>query len=185
MRSDWVGTDDIGHVLALLMPTNRLVMEVALHTGLRVGDVLALRSERLAQRMTVKEEKTGKSRRISFSRGLYERLRAQAGKIYVFEGRRSQEVHRTRQAVWADISRAAKALRLTRNVTPHSARKIYAVELYKRYGSLDLAQRQLNHDNLETTLLYIMADTLAARRAPRAKARPERTTRARMRTRES
>ena len=31
----------MGHVLALLMPENRLAMETALHTGLRISDVLS------------------------------------------------------------------------------------------------------------------------------------------------
>lgn len=84
MRSDWVGDDDMGHVLALLMPENRLAMETALHTGLRISDVLALRSDRLAARMSVREAKTGKTRRISLTRGLLARLRAIAGPTYVF-----------------------------------------------------------------------------------------------------
>lgn len=84
MRSDWVGDDDMGHVLALLMPENRLAMETALHTGLRISDVLSLRTDRLASRMSVREAKTGKTRRISLTRGLLARLRAIAGPTYVF-----------------------------------------------------------------------------------------------------
>lgn len=155
------------------MPENRLAMEVALHTGLRIGDVLALRSDNLAQRMTIHESKTGKSRRISLSRGLYDRLKAISGQIWVFEGARDKTKHRTRQAVWMDVKRAAKALRLPRNVTPHSARKVYAVDVYKRSGDLALAQRLLNHDSPEVTMIYAMSDHLArerrrARSAPRA-----------------
>ena len=55
MRSEWIDQEDLGHVLALLMPANRLAMEIAIHTGLRIGDVLALRSDTLAQRMTIHE----------------------------------------------------------------------------------------------------------------------------------
>ena len=174
MRSEWIDQEDLGHVLALLMPANRLAMEIAIHTGLRIGDVLALRSDTLAQRMTIHESKTGKSRRISLSRGLYARLKAISGQIWVFEGAHDQTKHRTRQAVWTDVKRAAKALRLPHNVTPHSARKVYALEIYRRSGDLALAQRLLNHESREVTMIYAMADHLAggrreARSAPRAK----------------
>lgn len=164
MRSDWVGCDDLGHVLAALMPENRLVMEVALHTGLRVGDVLALEAGSLAARMTVREAKTGKSRRISISKPLLARLRAVCGQQWVFPGARDPGRHRTRQAVWADVKRAAKAFRLPANVTPHSARKIYAVEQFKRSGSIETVQRLLNHDDAAVTLIYAMADELSRRR---------------------
>lgn len=56
----------MGHVLAAMMPENRLVMETCIATGLRASDVLNLRTERLRQRMTVRELKTGKTRRVYF-----------------------------------------------------------------------------------------------------------------------
>ena len=64
----------MGHVLAAMMPENRLVMETCIATGLRASDVLNLRTERLRQRMTVRELKTGKTRRVYFPRELYLRL---------------------------------------------------------------------------------------------------------------
>ena len=65
-RADWLDRPAMGHVLAALMPANRLVMECCMATGLRVGDVLALKTADVqhGQRMTVREQKTGKSRRV-------------------------------------------------------------------------------------------------------------------------
>lgn len=112
--------------------------------------------------MTIRETKTGKSRRVSIPPRLLEELQKQAGEVYVFEGANDRLKHRTRQAVWKDLKRAAKAARIPANVGPHSARKVYAVELYRRRG-LQAAQAALNHDEPAVTLLYALADELRQR----------------------
>lgn len=66
--------------------------------------------------------------------------------------------HHTRQAVWKDVKRAAQAFRLKQNVGPHSARKVYAVDLMKRYGDIERVRRALNHSSESVTLIYAMAD---------------------------
>lgn len=172
LRSDWCSSEDMQHVLAALMPENRLVMEIALHTGLRISDIVAFKTDKLSQRMSVRERKTGKVRRIYLPKGLLARLRAVAGPIWVFSGAYDEARHRTRQAVWADVKRAAKLFRLRANVTPHSARKIYAVEKFHTKYDLDRVRHLLNHDNDAVTLLYAMADQISARRgvSPRKRA---------------
>ena len=159
VRTDYLLHQELEHVLAALMPSNRLVIRVMLRTGLRVGDVLALRPEQLALRMWVTESKTGKRRQVGLGQDLLADLKAHAGRIWVFPGRNPAK-HRTRQAVWHDIKRAARAFRLPQNVGTHSARKVYAVELMEQYGDLERVQRALRHDRLETTLAYAMADRL-------------------------
>ena len=143
------------------MPANRLVCEVMLHTGLRVGDVVGLRADQVAQRFTVREAKTRKSRRVSLPPVLVDRIKAQArGSAWAFPSPRDPTKHRTRQAVWKDIKRAQKAFRLRINCGSHSMRKAYAVELMARYGDLAKVRRALNHDNDWTTMLYAFADRL-------------------------
>lgn len=78
--------------------------------------------------------------------------------------------HRTRQAVWADVKRAAKAFRIRQNVAPHSFRKVYAVELLRRCGDVKRVQRALNHSDCATTMVYVMAaELLEAKRRARSK----------------
>ena len=140
----------------LLTPENRNVMRVCLHTGLRIGDVLRLRTEQLRPNFWVTEQKTGKRRQVGLPRPLLEDLKSGAGKEWVFPGR--SRGHRTRQAVWKDVKRAAAAMRLPQNIAPHSARKVYAVELLSRYGDIEKVRRALNHDSEIVTLIYAMAD---------------------------
>lgn len=130
-----------------------------LHTGLRVGDVLSLRTNDLKRQFYIREAKTGKRRRVGLTDQLLEEIRAQAGPVWAFPGRRPG-THRTRQAVWADMKRAARAFRLPQNVGTHSLRKVYAVQLLHKYGDIERVRRALNHGGLSVTLIYAMADTL-------------------------
>lgn len=174
MRSEYINYGDLQHLFSVLMPENALVLRVSLETGLRIGDVLAIRTEQIrAQRFTVREQKTGKSRRVYLSKPLWDALRRSAGRIYVFEGRNDPHKHRTRQAVYNDLKRAAKAFRIPQNVSPHSLRKLYAVTLLDETGDLELVQRALNHDRITTTLIYALSDRLdllqPKRKKPRSK----------------
>jgi integrase len=158
LRTDWISENDMALVLRLLSPANALVAQVALHTGLRVSDVLGLRSEQIAKnRVTVRELKTKKSRRIYIPEKLRQALEKQSGTVYVFEHAKDPERHRTRQAVWKDIKRAAWALRIDQNVAPHSCRKIYAVEYYKLHG-LEATRRKLGHESQAVTLIYLLSE---------------------------
>lgn len=144
-----------------LTPANRLICRVCLHTGLRVGDVLALTPAQVAAEcFVVTEQKTGKKKRVRLPAALRAELAAQSGAHWVFEGRCDPQKHRTRQAVWADMVHAAKALRLKPQATPHSTRKDYAVKKYRACGSLAAVQKALNHDNEIVTMLYALADQL-------------------------
>jgi integrase len=151
---------EVEHVLAALTPANRLVCRVMLHTGLRVGDVLRLETEQLRPRLWISEQKTGKKRQIGFPEPLLTELKKQAGRTWVFEHRTDPRRHRTRQAVWHDVKRAAKAFRLPQNVGTHSLRKVYAVELMGKYGDIERVRRALAHGSKATTMIYAMADRL-------------------------
>ena len=106
----------------------------------------------------VTEQKTGKRRIVGLLEYLLKDMRKIAGKKYVFEHKNDPERHRTRQTVWKNVKRAAVAFRLPQNVAPHSARKVYAVDLMRKYGDIDRVRRALNHSSESVTLLYAMAD---------------------------
>lgn len=164
-RTQHILGQKLGLVLASLEPSNRLVCRVMLHTGLRVGDVLALRTEqvRRSSRFWIKERKTGKAKLVGIPADLRRELVAQAGAVYVFPSRNDENKHRSRQAVWADVKRAQRAFRIRSNIGTHSMRKDYAAGLMQKYGSLERVRRALNHSSAVTTALYIMADELATR----------------------
>lgn len=166
MRADWINQEDLSHVLAALTPPNRLACEISMHTGMRIGDVLHITAEQVKKgRWSYREQKTGKVRRVRLTKALQDRSMALMGRIYLFEARSNGKACRSRQAVYKDIVRAAKAFRLSEHISPHSMRKIYAVKQLDHHdGDVDALRKDLNHDREATTLIYAMADALTAKR---------------------
>lgn len=158
MKTNAIKADSLNAVLRLLTPANRLVCLVALATGLRVADVLNIKTENLnKEKFTVTEFKTGKHKTIRLPQALRNRVARQAGHVYAFEGRLSGRKPRTRQAVWKDLHRVAGLLRL-RGVAPHSMRKSYARGLRAEGFTEAQIQKALNHTSPYITYLYSMAD---------------------------
>jgi integrase len=173
MRTEYLLQKEVERVLDLLTYENRLVLRVLLHTGIRISDALQLKPEQLKPNFWITEQKTGKRRQIGLPEPLLSDLLDNSGKHWVFPGSDPTK-HRTRQAVWKDVKRAAAALRLTANAAPHSARKVYAVELLQKYGDIDRVKRALNHSGLEVTLIYAMADKQLSAKGRRRRAKPGR-----------
>ena len=164
MRSEYMPRGEVVHLLAALYPKNRLACEISLFTGLRINDVLALKTEQAQKgRFTVREEKTGKTRTIRLPADLQKRALNVAGQHFVFEGRVNGRKHRTRQAVFKDLRRVARLFGVREHISPHSMRKIYAVEEYRKYGDLARVKKLLNHSEEAVTLLYATADRLSKR----------------------
>lgn len=171
VRTGYVEPDIFRLLLTALMPANRLALEVSLITGLRIADVLHLKTADLVRtaRPTITERKTGKHRRVYFPRALRDALLRQAGRYYIFEGRFEETRPRTRQAVFKDLKRVARLYRIDgekirANIAPHTARKIYAVQDYRAHGSLERVRRLLNHGDEAVTALYALADQLERKR---------------------
>lgn len=166
VKSDYIDPKLLDVLLATMHAENALAVRVSLETGLRIGDVLSLRREAIAQseRITVVEKKTGKEKEIRLSARTREAVLTQSeGYEWAFPSPLKLGQPRRRQTVWRDVKRAATFCGLTLNITPHTARKVYAVSKFKREG-LKSTQDALNHDNITTTLLYAFSDALTARK---------------------
>lgn len=173
MRTEYLIDREVERVIDLLTYENRLVMRLLLHTGIRISDALQLKPQQLKPNFWITEQKTGKRRQIGIPEPLLSDLRSSADAEWVFPGAVPGK-HRTRQAVWKDVKRAAQALRLTANAAPHSARKVYAVKLLSKYGDIERVRRALNHGGVEVTLIYAMADKQLTAKGRRRRAAPGR-----------
>ena len=160
MKSDYLKPDTYAELYRVMQPANVLAIRVSLETGLRIDDVLRLKWENFGKstKFTYFAKKTGKKGVKKVSKVLKTELFARkvSGSDYVFPGRK-RGTHRTRQAVWKDIKKAADLMGIQLNASPHSARKTYAVELRKTEG-LASVQRELQHSDMSTTMLYAFAD---------------------------
>src|SRR5699024_5754865 len=112
MRSEWVDERTLDLVLAAMMPGNALAVEVSCATGLRIDDVLALKTDtvRRTARPYVRDSKTGKTHRIYLPAELRARMLAQAGRVYIWEHRTDWTRHKTRQADYKDMRTAAEVI---------------------------------------------------------------------------
>lgn len=161
MRTDYLNPQLYNRLYAVMTYDNVLAMRIALETGLRIDDVLSLRYEQIKGR-TVRgtAEKTGKEFKKVLSADLTKRLQLEKGKKgYLFPHRTKPNAHRTRQAVWANMKKAADIMGVKLNAAPHSARKTYAVEVFKDKG-INAAQKELQHDRISTTMIYAFSNLL-------------------------
>lgn len=158
----------------VMQRANVNAMRVSLETGMRIDDVLSLQTAVLfasakgKKKISYIAKKTGKAGTAEISTDLWRELRAGAGDIWLFPGK-NPEKHRTRQAVYNDVKKAAKLLGLEGQISPHSARKTFAVELRKQSG-INAVQKALQHADRETTKLYAFADIAERSAAPSATA---------------
>lgn len=161
-RSQWLPREYVEHILAGMYLENRLALIVSERYGCRIGDVLNMKTSDLDKDIwSYREQKTAKRRRVKLALNLRKDLMSISGRIYVFEHRLSCFKHRTRQAVFKDLKRVAKVYRVDKLVSPHSMRKIYSVEQYKKTGgNMQKVQRLLNHSDEAVTVLYAMADII-------------------------
>ena len=159
-----VKPDTMECVLRLMTPQNALACRISLATGLRISDVLNIKTEQLRKdSFTVCESKTGKRRRVTLPRSLRAAALSYSGKVYAFPHRLDELRPRTRQAVWRDVNRAAKALRLGGCVAPHSCRKSFAVRKYAACGDMRKVKQLLNHSSEAVTYLYALAAEVDSR----------------------
>lgn len=163
MRSEYITREVWQALLPSMTYANALAIAVSLETGLRIGDVLHLQVSDLSDTcISYTAQKTGKSGTADCSPSLIARLRANAKRGYCFPPRAgSRHPCRSRQAVWANVRKAAAAAGIKPHVSPHTARKTYAVDLYHRRG-IAAVQAALQHGDVNTTNLYALADAQGA-----------------------
>ena len=167
MRTIYVTTDQVEKIAAHLSAWEWLALWVSAETGLRVGDVVALKWRQIApDRIFFTAQKTGKWGFAPISEKLYRELvLMRRSTRWVFPSPKDPEKHLTRQAVWYRVKRACERAGIDpEGIAPHSFRKYFAVETFKREG-LKATQAALQHDRTITTEDYAMSDFITGENA--------------------
>ena len=148
MRTRPISPSELRKLLKVLPPAAALAVRIRADTGLRGSDVLAIRCGDLAPSMRVVERKTGKARRVRLKPATLKAARAYAshGKELLLPYAPS--------TIYRQIKRAASDLGME-HVSMHSIHKLYARQYCKAHG-LTATQRELQHDYLSTTMLYVL-----------------------------
>ena len=127
-------------------------------TGLRLGDVLSMKLSQIhtsekGYSLKIKEKKTGKERDVPMPSELYAYLTEYA----LSNGRKRDETifNLTPRAVTKYIKKVVDYLGME-NVSSHSWRKMYALNVYKKTGNDIVAvQQALLHSSLAVTQRYL------------------------------
>lgn len=157
MKSRYIEETEISELCAVTSQEAFLPLLLSLETGLRVGDVVALRVSAVKpDGVHYTAQKTRKRGVAPISAELRKRLNKK-GK-WLFPSPYKHGAHITRQAVWHRIKTAGKKAGIDlAGLSPHTMRKVFAVELYREKG-FQAVQKALQHSNSATTEIYSFAD---------------------------
>lgn len=137
------------------------IFNIGSTNGLRVSDVINLKVKHLyIHQPTIREQKTGKSKRIYIPKQTRLELQLKTKKRHpeewIFQSVTDKNKHITRQAVYKAFKRAQKLSETKNNVGTHSMRKNYAQKLLQRGKTFEEIRLKLNHRNLGDTLRYLI-----------------------------
>jgi integrase len=168
---------EITAVCAVMGSADWLPFWIALETGLRIGDVAKLRWEEISgNTITFVAQKTGKRGTAVISDDLRRALQAARHRKqgdWLFPSPLKRGEHITRQSLWRKLKRAcARAGVNPEGFSPHSFRKVYAVDLLNKYGDIAKVQRALNHSGVTVTMVYAMADKMLEAKGRKRRGRP-------------
>lgn len=158
MKSRFIDRCELSKVRQAVSDELWLPFRVALETGLRVGDVVKLkRKDVKADGLHYTAEKTGKKGIAPISASLRKALKRGQGE-YCFPSPSRRGKHITRQALWSRLKKAGKSAGLdVEGLSPHTLRKVFAVETYREKG-FAAVKEALQHTNSLTTEVYSFAD---------------------------
>lgn len=157
MKSRFIDKGEIKKLRQASTDEAFLPLLLSLETGLRIGDVVALKVKDLKpdglHYIASKTKKKGVAL-VSFS--LRQRL-TKKGK-WLFPSPYKPDKHITRQAVWARMKKAGERAGVDlEGLSPHAMRKAFAVELYREKG-FKAVQEALQHSYASTTEIYTFSD---------------------------
>lgn len=173
IRNRYIPPDHLDRIMRHAVSEDRIIYTLAIETGYRIDDILTIRQHQATTAintgvLTLKESKTGKSRTVKLSSEALRAIQRQfEGGIgvkhplkYLFPSKTSRKAQKRqklhRSTVQRHFAEAVKRAGLAgRGYTVHSLRKVYARRLYDRTRSALTVMRDLNHDNIDTTLLYL------------------------------
>lgn len=158
MKSQYIEPKELEKLRSVSAEEAWLPLWVSLETGLRIGDVVKLRKANLKpDGLHYKAQKTGKNGVARISADLRRELAAKRGK-WLFPSPYKKDKHITRQCAWARIKAACERAGVEpKGVSPHSLRKVFAVELYRDKG-FKAVKEALQHNSAATTEIYSFAD---------------------------
>ena len=135
-----------------------MLFVVGINTGLRIGDILTLKVNDVKDaHITIREEKTGKSKRIKIS-GIREELDSYTSTMqddeYLFQSQKGTNKPITRVQAYRILNKVADKLGIG-EIGTHTLRKTFGYHFYQKTKDVALLQELFNHSAPSVTLRYI------------------------------
>jgi len=142
-----------------LLGQDKLIFDFSVETGLRISDVLKLKAHKVNKIISIKESKTKKYKTVEISHGLFSRmkeLRTSDRNVYAFRSPRTLYKPLHRSTYHLHLKKVSKHTGI--NLSAHSARKLYAQNIFESTGDIFAVQKALNHKYITTTCDYLDID---------------------------
>ncbi|MBA7686579.1 Tyrosine recombinase XerC [subsurface metagenome] len=154
-------------------PRDYLLFCFGCNSGLRIGDLLSLKladvkdgQGNLKDCLEIKEQKTGKTRKVFFNKQIKEALNFYLEKTrifnldqYLFTNEKSKKnKHITRIRAYQLINKWCRDVGIKYKVGGHTLRKTFGYHLRKQGISIERISNLLNHRNIKVTFRYIGID---------------------------
>ncbi|MBA7526287.1 Tyrosine recombinase XerC [subsurface metagenome] len=151
-------------------PRDYLLFVFGINSGLRIGDILSLKlgdiknsQGDLKDDLDIKEQKTGKTRKVFFNKQIKEAINHYLKKTdifdldqYLFTSEKSKKNRPiTRIRAYQLINKWCKDTGLNCKVGGHTLRKSFGYHLRKQGISIEQISSLLNHQNIKVTFRYI------------------------------
>ena len=158
---------DAEEIMRRLDARDRDIFWIGYETGLRIGDILKLTIGDVQHNpLNIYETKSKRRRCIEISEELHEHLQKKykyrwsfgGGNAHtlIFRGNRGTGRAINRSTYYRRLKKAATALEM--HFSAHSARKLYAKNIFELTGSVAAVQEALNHKYITTTATYLDID---------------------------
>ncbi len=163
MRTKYIDDAKSLNIASAMPHTSRGVWLLMLETGVRISDALEAKNKDFDSKgfFHYTAQKTGKKGRAKVSKNfIAEYVNRDFPDEYVFASTNHKRLGKpiTRQTVFLHIKRACLMCGYDDiGIAPHSARKHFAVDLFRDEG-LGVTMNALQHRDASTTFLYAMSD---------------------------
>lgn len=151
--------DKIKNILKMQSYRNYFLFMLGIHTGLRIGDMLKLQVKDVRNKthIDIKEEKTGKFKKILLSdrikEEIIEYILVKKDEDYLFPSRQGKKPI-TRMMAYNILNDAGKKIGL-KEIGTHTLRKTFGYHFYQQNKDVALLMEIFNHSSPSITLKYI------------------------------
>jgi len=159
-----------GNLFRQKNPRDYLLFVFGINSGLRIGDILSLKlgdvknsQGDLKDYLDIKEQKTGKTRKVFFNKQIKEALNYYFEKNDIFDldqylftnekSRKNKAITRVR--AYQLINSWCREVGIKQKVGGHTLRKTFGYHLRKQGISIERISNLLNHRNIKVTFRYI------------------------------